>query len=122
MGIKKNDLGLINVTVDADSVYMTITIGNYQIGGSDVHFVDTTTGATTPLAKGDISHLLIGNKADIIGKTLEVVTTVLDSNSSSNNIIVVNGLDGTNFTPTTTTDTVDNNGDYYALRSKYFFN
>ena len=118
MAIKSKDLGLTNVTVDSDSVYLTITIGNYQIGGSNVQFEDST----TPLAKGDVSHLLLGKKADLIGRTLDIDTTVLDSNASSNNIIITIGLDGTDYSPTQTTDTVDNNGDYYVLTSTFKFN
>jgi hypothetical protein len=46
----------------------------------------------------------------------------LDSNPSTNNIVVTFGFQGTTSAPTVINDSVDNSGDYYALTTEYQFN
>lgn len=57
-------------------VFLTVKIGNGQIGGNHV------TANNHVLAKGklDSAHF-IGNTADLEGKTIQVVTNVLDVNA-----------------------------------------
>ena len=118
MAIKQVNQPLVNVTITQDVVYLTITVGNYQIGGSMVQIE----GAPNPVAKGNISHLLLGKKTDLQGKKLKVITTVLDSNTATNNIVITTGFTGTSTSPIVTQDTVDNQGDYYVQNAEYAFN
>lgn len=64
---------------DSDTVYLSIQIGNGQIGGSTV----TLNGKQ--LAKGDLSKpTLLGAAETLKGLSLEVVTNVLDVNNFTN--------------------------------------
>src|SRR5580704_7580066 len=87
---------LVNLSINLDQVFVTITIGNYQIGGSYLFFTDDP---NTTVGKGNISQLLIGDRAVIQGRTLKIITTVLDANPSSTAIAVTIGFKGTSSSP-----------------------
>jgi hypothetical protein len=118
MATKQVNQPLVNLTITQDVVFLTITIGNFQIGGSTVQIE----GSATPVAKGNISHLLLGKKADLQGKKISVITTVLDSNPSTNNVVITTGFSGISTSPIINTGTVDNQGDLYVQNAEFAFN
>ena len=108
----------MTVTVDKSSqIYLDITIGNAQIGGSVVRFA----GNTAIIGKGSITNLNLGLGQSLVGQTLQVVTNVLDVNSVTNGIVVTNYFH--NATPAIYpySDTVDNDGDIFSLTTQYNF-
>lgn len=118
MAIKRVTKPLVNLTINQPTVHLTITIGNYQTGGSVVQFEDSS----TPVTKGSVSNFPLGQDNQLKGRKLKIVTTVLDSNPSTNNIVVTFGFQGTTSAPIVISDSVDNSGDYYALTTEYQFN
>ncbi|TDX01869.1 hypothetical protein [Dinghuibacter silviterrae] len=107
---------LVPLTMNMDKVFLTVTIGNFQIGASAIWF-----DGGPLLTKGDISQFLLGKKVDLLGKKLWIVTTVLDSNPADGNIIVTIGFNGTTSAPIVVTAAL-NAGDIYALTTSYTFN
>lgn len=65
-------------------VYLTVTIGNAQIGGS---LVESNEGAQ--IGKGEIKNLFIGEGSQLIGSTITISTNVLDVNEIDPNNGVV---------------------------------
>ena len=87
MEIKKFDLvpspREIEVSSPDSEIYLTITIGNGQIGGSKIKDGDAY------LAKGDLStQTSLGKASDLKDKTLDFRTNVLDVNQSTNKCII----------------------------------
>lgn len=117
MAIKKVTKDLVNLKINQAAVYLTITVGNYQIGASSVQFEDSP----DPITKGKVLQFPLGAKEALSGKKLKIITTVLDSNTDTNNISVTIGFQGTTSEPIVIHDTVDNEGDYYALTTEYKF-
>ena len=73
----------IVVSSPDSEIYLTITIGNGQIGGSKVKDGDTY------LAKGDLSTQISLGKASVLkDKILDFRTNVLDVNQSTNKCII----------------------------------
>src|SRR5688572_26359924 len=100
---------------DGKNLFLTVIIGNAQIGASVVKFK----GSSDILAKGEIVQLDIGNAADIAGKKLRVVTRVLDANEATNKIIVTHEFE--NGTPASFSyeDEVEENQDVFTLTTDY---
>lgn len=118
MNIKQRTEPAVNVTVDKTSdVYLDITIGNAQIGGSVVRFA----GNTSIIAKGTISNLNLGLGQSLVGQTIQVVTNVLDVNSITNGIVITNYFHNANPATFPYNDTVDNDGDIFSLTTQYTF-
>ncbi|MDR3680901.1 MAG: hypothetical protein P4L41_13130 [Flavipsychrobacter sp.] len=117
MQVKKDQLATKKLQITQPNVFLTITIGNRQIGGNQLQF----DGNPNIFAKGDISNLNLGSAADLGGKTLTIITNVLDANDSSQGIVVTFSFHGTNAAPIQYTNTVDNNGDILSLTTKYSF-
>ncbi|TDW96649.1 hypothetical protein [Dinghuibacter silviterrae] len=117
MAIKPVSKPLVSLTIDEPQVHLTITIGNFHVGGSFVQFEDQT----APVAKGNISQLLLGEKAVLAGRKLKIITSVITANSVTNNIAVTIAFQGTATEPGVIHDTVDNTGDYYILTTEYQF-
>lgn len=83
-------------TLERDkAVSLTITIGNDQIGGSQVWFKETP---TTILGSGTIINLALGNGNDIVSKVLCIKTNFFDKNPNTNNISAMYNFN--NGTPT----------------------
>lgn len=99
------------------TVFLTVNIGNAQIGGSVLKFKNSP----DVLAKGKIRNLKIGKGEDLLGKTLKINTNVLDSNTSTDKIFITH--DFKNGVPSTFPfyDTVDNDGDVFSLTTEYHF-
>lgn len=118
MNIKQVTKPVVNVTVDkASDIYLNITIGNAQIGGSTVSFLNNP----TLLGKGEISNLNLGLGQSLVGQTIQVITNVLDVNSVTNGIVITHYFH--NGTPAMFpyNDTVDADGDIYSLTTQYYF-
>lgn len=109
----------INLTVDpAAHIILSIGIGDGQIGGNVVKFQ----GGANPIKKGEISKLDLGLGSDIKGKTLVVVTNILDVNSATMNVSATYDFVGCTPEETVFKDAVDNAGDIYSLTNNFIFN
>lgn len=118
MNIKQRTEPAVNVTVDRTSdVYLDITIGNAQIGGSIVRFANNT----SIIGKGTINNLNLGLGQSLVGQTIQVVTNVLDVNSVTNGIVITNYFHNANPATFSYNDTVDNDGDIFSLTTQYTF-
>ncbi|HUR12602.1 MAG TPA: hypothetical protein VM012_14600 [Flavitalea sp.] len=86
MEIKKRKEEPLNILLrkNKGTVFLTIKIGNAQIGGSIVQFTDED----EPFEKGKIKKLPLGKFNTLNNRTINVITNVLDSNSATNKIIV----------------------------------
>ena len=116
MAVKQVQKDPSNVTVkDTDQLSLTVTIGNAQIGGNLVLLDGIQAG------KGDITGLPLGNGSSLKGKTLKVITNVLDVNPNTNKVSITHIF--TNGTPPdyVNNDSVDNDGDIYSLTAQYNF-
>jgi hypothetical protein len=118
MAIKQVSKPLKALTMNQPSILLTITIGNGQTGGSAVRFEDEG----SPRAKGAIQHLLLGDQGALQGRRLKIITTVLDSNIGTTNMVVTLQFQGTTASPDIITGSVDNNGDLFELTTEYQFN
>lgn len=66
-----------------DSIYLSVKIGNGQIGGNSVK------NNAKLLAKGDLTQLtFIGNAAELKGSEIEVETNILDVNAFTNECVI----------------------------------
>lgn len=99
-------------------VLLTITVGNAQIGGSIVKWVDEN----TILKKGAIVNLNLGKGSEIIGKVLEITTNILDVNSQTNGVVTTNYFHNTKKLSKSFSDTLDNDGDVFSLTQTINFN
>lgn len=118
MAIKKRKEQPADIFVRSyQTVFITVNIGNAQIGGSVLKFKKSP----DVFAKGKIRNLKIGKGEDLVGKTLKITTNVLDSNSSTNKISITH--DFNNGVPPTFPfyGTVDNDGDVFSLTTEYVF-
>lgn len=118
MKIKRRTEPAVTVTVDkTNNVYLDITIGNAQIGGSVVRIA----GNSTIIGKGIITNLNLGPGQSLAGQTIEIVTNVLDTNSVTNGIVITNYFHNANPAVFPYNDTVDNDGDILSLTTQYTF-
>lgn len=104
----------------ASQVFLTITIGNAQIGGSIVQFKD----AAQPVAKGQIVDLNLGTGAGLDNSVLQVQTNVLDSNDSINRIVFTHFFhdeSGNQLASFQIKDQVDSDGDILSSLATYNF-
>jgi hypothetical protein len=118
MNIKRVTQPPVTVTVDKTSnIFLDITIGNAQIGGSIVRFL----GNTSLIGKGTINNLSLGLGQSLAGQSIQVVTNVLDVNNITNGVVITNYFH--NAIPATFpyNDTVDADGDIYSLTTQYNF-
>lgn len=99
------------VTDQNENVYLTITIGNAQIGGSVVRWK----GSSEIIGKGEISALNLGKGSSVKGKTLAIMTNVLDVNLATNGIVINYYFQNASDASVTFSDTVDNHGDVFSL-------
>jgi hypothetical protein len=120
MSIKKRTEA-VNLSAAGDTaanVILNVTIGNAQIGGNLAKW----SGSNEVLKKGAIQNLNLGTTASVKGKTLSIITNVLDVNDQTNGIVVTYSFQ--NCIPITTTfnDTVDNEADIFSLTVNFTFN
>jgi hypothetical protein len=68
---------------EQDKIFLSIQIGNGQIGGSKVIL------GAQQLAKGNLTqHTFIGNSENLINKEIEIETNVLDVNQFTNKCVI----------------------------------
>lgn len=107
-----------SVTNQNSDVYLTITIGNAQIGGNVIRWK----GSSNILAKGEISNLNLGKGSTIVGKTLEIFTNILDVNPMTNGVVATYYFHNATAPSVTFDDTVNNHGDVFSLELDVTFN
>ena len=118
MAIKKRTEPPADLFVQAgDTIFLTIDIGNAQIGGSILKFEDEP----TVFEKGKIKNLETGRADDLIGRTLKITSNVLDSNSSTNKIAITHRFKKAVPDAFQYFDTVNNDGDILSLSTRYNF-
>lgn len=101
-----------------ETILLTVTIGNAQIGGNVIRFK----GSSDVIAKGEILNLSLGTGAGLIGKTLRVTTNILDVNPQTNGVVVVYFFSGCTPPVTVFHDKVDNDGDICSFQVDFNFN
>ena len=114
---KQTQFNVTALNPNAD-VYVTVTIGNAQIGGTRVSW--TNDGII--LRKGSITSLNLGPGSGCTGKTLELYTNIVDINEATNGVVVTYYFH--NATPATVTlnDQVDADGDFFSFITNANFN
>jgi len=117
MSVKKR-----NETVDLklssdETIYLTITIGNAQIGGNVLKLI----GSDFLVGKGGINNLNLGLGEGLIGKKLVVVTNILDVNEQTNAMVATYEFQGSNPLSTVFTDKIDDDGDIFSLTVTFNF-
>jgi hypothetical protein len=118
MTIKKQknkfDVKVFNPAVD---VYLTVTIGNAQIGSSRIEWNDEN----RTFAKGEISNLKLGPDNVVENRTLDVTTTILDANLATNGAVVTYYFHNCETVTITLTDTIDIEGGIVSFISQINF-
>ena len=121
MQIKERVEPPVDLIVKSNSeVFMTIIIGNRQIGGAILEFE----GDEEPYAKGKIKNLSLGKGRELFDTVLMVETNVLDSNTAHNRIIITHNFhyeDGTVIQSIEIVDEVDNHKDVLSSDATYNF-
>lgn len=97
-----------------DPVILNVIIGNGHIGSSVVKIKYST----ETLGTGEIQDLPIGLPADLIGKTLRVVTRVLIA-SASKKIIVTHSMTNADPADSVYKDEVSDNHDVFTMVADY---
>jgi len=100
-----------------DSILLTITIGNAQIGGSVVRWKNSQ----EIIGKGEIKNLNLGTGTTLKGRVLKVTTNVLDVNEQTNGIIINDYFYNSGKPLFTFEDRVNNDGDILQLITEYNF-
>src|SRR5436305_14664851 len=109
MAVKQVQKGPSAVTVkDSEQASLTVIVGNAQIGGNLVKLDGIQIG------KGDITALPLGSGSTLKGKTLTVITNVLDVNVETNKVSITHSFGGTTQPDFVYNDTVDNDGHIYS--------
>ncbi|MES2484342.1 MAG: hypothetical protein V4581_00100 [Bacteroidota bacterium] len=98
-------------------VYLTITIGNAQIGGTLVKWNDTDGN----LGKGIIQNLYLGYGHEISGRNLDLFTNIIDVNPQTNGVVVTYYFHNCDPVTFTLSDSVDNEGDIFSFRTHINF-
>lgn len=112
---RETEIGLRVINPEAD-VYLTITIGNAQIGGTVVKYEDNI------LAKGKIKNLNLGRGSALSGRTILSYTNVLDVNEQTNGVVITYYFHNCEPDVMTLSDKVDNHGDIFSFITYLNFN
>lgn len=108
---ERNEEFSMKINDKTSDVLLTITIGNAQIGGNIVKWKQDN----DMLGKGEVKNLNLGKGSDIIGKTLEITTNILDVNTQTNGIVTTNYFHNTTELTKAFSDSVDNHGDVFSF-------
>jgi hypothetical protein len=101
-------------TVGQNEVFLTVSIGDAQIGGSIVLI------GSKAIGRNQIEKLSLGDGADLKGKSVKIKTTVADVNDQSNRTSVTYKFSGgPNPLNTEVTSEVDNDGDSMVFNAKF---
>lgn len=107
----------VDLTPGSNSdIFLTITVGNAQIGGSIVRFGDSSI-----IGKGEIENLNLGKGSELFGKTLQVMTNILDVNEQTNGIVVTYFFSSCMPPAVSFFDRVDNDGDIFSFEIEFNF-
>jgi hypothetical protein len=118
MAIKKRT-EIVNLkTVPDETVFITITIGNAQIGGNVLKYK----GSNNVIAKGEITNFNLGFGGELKGRTLRVITNILDVNPQTNGVIVTYYFHACTPPVTFFHDIVNNDGDIFSFTVEFNFN
>ena len=117
MAIKKSSKTVSLKAATDEIVFLTITIGNAQIGGNVVRFKNSS----DVIGKGEIKNLQLGTGIDLSGSTLKVTTNILDVNEQTNGIVVTYFFSGCIPAATMFHDKVDNDGDIFSYLVEFNF-
>ena len=121
MQIKERVEDPVDLRVKTNSdVFMTIIIGNRQIGGAILEFE----GDEEPFAKGRIRNVLLGKGRELFSEVLLVETNVLDSNTAHNRIVITHKFhyeDGSEIHSVLIEDEVENHKDVLSSSATYNF-
>ena len=117
MALKKRTESVNLEVQKTENVFLTITIGNAQIGGNFIRFKNSQ----NVLAKGEVQNLNLGLGSDLIGKALKVTTNILDANSQTNGIVVTYFFQSCTPPVTVFHDTVNNDGDVFSFLVDFNF-
>ena len=120
MQVKKQTEKPVDISLKANAdIFISVIIGNRQIGGAILRYKDEE----EPFAKGKIKSLSLGKGKSLIGRTLLVMTNVLDSNDSTDKIVITHEFDDAvaEFSSTEIDGTVDNDGDVFSSSATYNF-
>jgi hypothetical protein len=117
MALKKVSKSVNLKAVADQNVFLTITIGNAQIGGSVVRFKNSP----TIIGKGEIKNLSLGLGSGLIGKVLKVTTNVLDVNQQTNGIVVTYFFHNCAPVVIVFNDTVNSDGDILSYLVDFNF-
>jgi hypothetical protein len=98
-------------------VFLTVTIGNAQIGGTLVQWV----GQPGHIGKGIIQNLYLGKGHEIAGNNLDLFTNVLDVNPATNGVVVTYYLHNCEPDAFTLSGRVDNEGDIFSFATQVNF-
>ncbi|PJJ08785.1 hypothetical protein CLU83_2086 [Flavobacterium sp. 1] len=99
------------MTDQEKDIYLTITIGNAQIGGNVIKWK----GSTDIIGKGEISNLNLGKGITIKEKILEITTNILDVNQSNNGVVATYYFHNATAPSVTFDEAVNSHGDVFSL-------
>lgn len=111
MAKTKNTSKSISIVNPNANVYLTVTIGNAQIGGTLVRWKNSATN----LGKGIITNLNLGSGSQIKGQTLELFTNIIDVNPATNGVVATYYFHNCNPSTFVLSDSVDNEGDIFSF-------
>lgn len=100
-----------------NDVFLTITIGNDQIGGSSVKFRNQS----NVLAFGKIIGLKLGSGESLVGKVLEVRTRFFDRNEYTNNVSAIYNFNNGSKPFHVYFDHVENENDSFIFNASFTF-
>lgn len=98
-------------------VFLTVSIGNAQIGGSVVRWKNKP----GIIAKGEVTNLELGLGEEIRGKIVRITTNVLDVNEQTNGVVVNHYFYNGKPALFSYDDRVNNDGDIFQLITEYSF-
>jgi len=117
MSVKRRTEPVKEVRVNAaETVRLSVIIGNAQIGSSAVKF----RYSSDVIGQGEITDLVLGKGSAITGRTLRVATRVLVA-SPSNQIAITHILDNGTPAEWVYMDEVTDNNDVFTLVADYLF-
>lgn len=116
MQIKQRSESVDLIPEGNNEVFLTITIGNAQIGGSIVKFDNSPN-----IGKGEIQNLDLGKASELVGKVLKVSTNILDVNQQTNGVAVTYFFSSCQPPAISFFDKVDNDGDIFSFNIDFNF-
>lgn len=117
MATQQRDIYANHTLNKLKDVFLTITIGNDQIGGSKVKWSDSE----TYLVQGQVIGLALGKGSMLIGKKLLITTRFYDRNDYTNNISGMYDFNNGEEPIHIFYDTVENDKDFFVFNIEFTF-